>query len=215
MSLLTKESSRRDAVDRIHNAAIAFAAFTQTVATYPRESRKEYVVLGACNEAGELVDALDQNREGAFDMAKYAKAFDELGDVVWYLARVPVEFALSASFGEMCLAAAMEIKDHPRESPVTCVELQLGLMKYTGLMAGVVKKMLRDGDVWNETKRKQKLEELERNLYEALKLVIEHTERTSPLLGIEGGFAHLLRLNTDKLQDRKERGVLKGDGDAR
>ena len=63
--------------------------------------------------------------------------------------------------------------------------------------------------------RAEKIAELRGALAAVIAVSVEYAERTGPLVGCEGGYQKLLFDNREKLNGRKERGTLQGDGDVR
>ena len=119
------------------------------------------------------------------------------------------------SFDSYVLRAFVAVTDTPSELRLSGYDVQSGLCAAAGIVLGVVKKMMRDGAEWTPEKRDQKIAELDVALFHVISISVEFAERTGPLVGCPGGYVNLLRSNSDKLQDRKDRGVLQGDGDNR
>ena len=220
---LTLAGERDNRIVATRQAAVAYAEFTHSTAKYPSvvpaavNAKFLYVVIGLANEVGELAELFDQEAVNDGDrMERYAKAWKELGDVQWYAARITVELPELKSFAEMVYDAIYELKNGPkRELRLSGFDLQSALCAYSGRVLGVVKKMMRDGDTWSEEKRAEKMAELQEFLTKVVAVSVEFAEKTGPLVGCPGGYVHLLRCNSDKLADRKDRGVLHGDGDTR
>lgn len=220
---LTLAGERDKRIVATRQAAVAYAEFTHSTAKYPSvvpaavNAKFLYVVIGLANEVGELAELFDQEAVNDGDrMERYAKAWKELGDVQWYAARITVEMPELKSFAEMVYDAIYELKNGPkRELRLSGYDLQSALCAYSGRVLGVVKKMMRDGDSWSEEKRDEKMAELQEFLTKVVAVSVEFAEKTGPLVGCKGGYVHLLRCNSDKLEDRKERGVLHGDGGER
>jgi NTP pyrophosphatase (non-canonical NTP hydrolase) len=93
--------------------------------------------------------------------------------------------------------------DAGRGSVTALSYVSLGLAGEAGEIANKVKKLLRDGDT--PEKRKAISKEIGDCLYYISQLC---TELDTPL-------DYVARQNVNKLADRKERGVLQGDGDIR
>jgi len=69
---------------------------TRKTAVYPLHEQKGYYpILALCGEVGELANVYKKSLRGDFDGEKAtfeAKIMDELGDVLWYVARVAEDF---------------------------------------------------------------------------------------------------------------------------
>jgi len=64
-----------------------YQEFTRTTAIYPKEKALEYLTLGLCSEAGEVCAALKRQIRGD-DLDLKQQVLDELGDCLWYAARI-------------------------------------------------------------------------------------------------------------------------------
>lgn len=229
MSILTLNDSKelREArIEPARQSAEAYAAFTVTTAKYPTDIAQLagnvtaailYTSIGIANEVGELAELFDQEaiRE---DMRaeRYAKGWAELGDVQWYIARLCAESPELPNFDVLVQGAFQRLANAEyREVRISGYDLQSALCMHAGYVLGVVKKMMRDGSTWNETKRAAKLDEMRFHLQALVNVSVEFAERTGPLVGFDGGYASLLRSNEHKLNSRLERGTLQGDGDVR
>lgn len=206
--------------------AEGYAAFTITTARYPTEiselagsvtAAMLYTSVGIANEIGELAELFDQeaNRED-LRAERYAKAWKELGDVQWYVARLCAECPEVPTFDAFVMRAMQRLRDgNYRETRLSGYDLQSALCAHAGRVLGVVKKMMRDGRTWTATKRTEKIVELSSALQEIVNVSAEYAEHTGPLVGCEGGYERLLLDNRMKLSGRLERGTLQGDGDVR
>ena len=206
--------------------AESYAAFTITTARYPTEiselagnvtAAMLYTSVGIANEVGELAELFDQeaNRED-LRAERYAKAWKELGDVQWYVARLCAECPEVPTFDAFVMRAMQRLRDgNYRETRLSGYDLQSALCAHAGRVLGVVKKMMRDGRTWTATKRTEKIVELSSALQEIVNVSAEYAEHTGPLVGCEGGYERLLLDNRMKLSGRLERGTLQGDGDVR
>lgn len=79
----------------------SYQDFTGITAVYPRENAIEYVTLGLCGESGEIANKVKKvlrkdNIEGLTHERREA-IIDEMGDVLWYLARLASELAVPLS----------------------------------------------------------------------------------------------------------------------
>ncbi|MGH8074266.1 MAG: hypothetical protein ACREO4_09350 [Lysobacter sp.] len=225
MSLLTLENSHKTKLQALDGAAQAYAGFTVGTAQYPTDiaalagnvsAGLLYVAIGLANEVGELAELFDREAlSDQFRAERYTKAWKELGDVQWYAARLCDELPELPTFRSYVARAYETITDRPSEVRLSGYDVQSGLCAAAGIILGVVKKMMRDGADWSPEKREQKIAELDVALFHVISISVEFAERTGPLVDCSGGYIGLLRCNSDKLQDRKDRGVLKGDGDNR
>lgn len=225
MTLSLKREDKLTVVNAAHAAAAGYAEFTSTTAKYPTTLSTVavtagvlYVALGIGNEVGELAELFDEEAvKPDYRHERYAKAWKELGDVQWYVARMCEEQAGLPPFAIMVRNAATRLADaHYREARISGFDLQSALCTHAGIVQGVVKKAMRDGMQWDEAKAAAKLEEMRVALQQMVNVSYEFAERTAPLVECgTGGYVALLKGNRDKLADRKERGVLHGDGGER
>lgn len=228
MSTLTLEGTRAVRANRVTQLALAaasYAAFTISTAKYPTDIAQLagnvsasvlYTSIGFANEVGELAELFDSEAMREDDrLERYQKAWKELGDVQWYIARLCAEMPELPTFESMVQRAMQLVTDDPRELRVSGFDLQSALCAYSGRVLGVVKKMMRDGSEWSLEKRAEKIAEMRNFLQLSVNISVEFAERTGPLVDCVGGYAGVLSSNQDKLQDRKDRNVLKGDGDER
>ena len=63
-----------------------YREWTRTTAEYPEDREEEYLMIGLANELGELLGKYKKQIRGDGD--KYKEIRAELGDVLWYLARM-------------------------------------------------------------------------------------------------------------------------------
>lgn len=224
MNRMTLEEFRTSRNAGTVHAARAYESFCVGTAKYPTEiaalagnvsAGLLYTAIGFGDETGEFAEYFDATRFSEASRAEcYAKAWPELGDVQWYLARICAEVPELPSFESM-VAGAMEAVSVPNSNRLSGYDLQSILCVQAGRVLGVVKKMMRDGSSWTPEKRAEKIDALRMAVSHAIYASVDFAERTGPLVGFEGGYVNLLRGNSDKLQDRKDRGVLQGDGDKR
>ena len=228
MSILSLQGSRAARASRVTQLALAaamYAEFTVSTAKYPTDIQQLvgnvsagvlYTSIGISNEVGELAEQFDAEAMRDDDRAeRYNKAWKELGDVQWYIARLCAEMPELPTFETLVSNAMQLLVDDPRELRISGFDLQSALSAYSGRVLGVVKKMMRDGADWTPEKRTEKIAEMRKFLQLAVNISVDFAERTGPLVNCPGGYAAVLDNNRDKLSDRKERGVLKGDGDER
>ena len=63
-----------------------YREWTRTTAQYPEDKEEEYLLIGLANEVGEVLGKYKKQIRGDGD--KYKEIRAELGDVMWYLARI-------------------------------------------------------------------------------------------------------------------------------
>jgi NTP pyrophosphatase (non-canonical NTP hydrolase) len=73
-----------------------YQSHTKKTAVYPEENAVEYLALGVNGEAGEVAEKIKKSIRDDKDLGEDLQ--DELGDVLWYLARLLDE--LDYSFDE-------------------------------------------------------------------------------------------------------------------
>jgi len=70
---------------------------TKDTAIYPLEVSGYYPILARCGEVGELANVFKKSLRGDYDRDTpefRAKIMDELGDILWYLARTAGDFGM-------------------------------------------------------------------------------------------------------------------------
>lgn len=67
-----------------------YQKWTRTVALYPKEKFLEYTLLGLLGEAGEVANKAKKVFRGDYELDEEIKEKikDEVGDCVWYIARL-------------------------------------------------------------------------------------------------------------------------------
>ena len=229
MSILSLDTARESRAARVEPTRIfaeAYNAFTVTTAKYPTDivqlagnvsAGMLYTGIGLANEVGELAELFDQEAvKEEFRVERYQKAWHELGDVQWYAARLCAETPELPRFDVLVQEGMQRLADAEyREVRISGYDLQSALCAHAGRVLGVIKKMMRDGATWSGEKRAEKIAELRGALASVIAVSVEYAERTGPLVGCEGGYEKLLFDNREKLNGRKERGTLQGDGDQR
>ena len=63
-----------------------YKKWTRETAVYPKELEEEYLMIGLANEVGEVLGKYKKQLRGDGD--KYKEIRSELGDVMWYIARL-------------------------------------------------------------------------------------------------------------------------------
>lgn len=171
-----------------------YAEQARTLAIYPEDRGKEYVIFGLIDEAGEVSEKVDQEY-GKSDIK------DEIGDTLWYLANTIEEFNFKSMY---------EVIEYNRDEQISegqvYKEYAKIILQNTAQLAGKMKKVMRDE---NGEYTDQKLEEIY--------LIVQSVVRSLIVLIKKMGLTldECMNANLDKLFDRKDRGVLKGDGDNR
>lgn len=196
-----------------------YRAFTATTAVYPREVRAAYLILGLVEETGESSEKFNLMNNETDPALLPQRAHDtarEAGDCWWYLAETlswfqdvvrelfdpsyDVDIATWGAYNDY-----MEVHQFKLKSG-TMIHLQLLVSK----IAGLQKKWIRDGQTMDFDKRKSRLQELHVLLVEYIvyltQLVVFRLNSTTQ---------EILRINKEKLTDRKDRGALHGAGDNR
>lgn len=168
----------------LENIFDQYAVWTETVAQYPVTQEAPYLVLGIADEWGELNQAVGDNY------------LAEAGDVCWYIARYCTK-VLRVSFQKA-------FEDSKAEVPS-----QWSIISFTGTLAGIEKKRIRDGAGWSE----ELLYRKNQIAYGAIKKLL----CTLSWLLVSRGYTieEALIYNMKKLNKRLEVGTIKGDGDNR
>lgn len=73
-----------------------YQAFTRTTAKYPKETMLQYLLLGLASEVGEVHDKFKKPMRDGYDPDHQA-IIKELGDVLWYVARIADEMGVPLS----------------------------------------------------------------------------------------------------------------------
>ncbi len=63
-----------------------YKKWSRSTAVYPKELEEEYLMIGLANEVGEVLGKYKKQLRGDGD--KYKEIRSELGDVMWYIARL-------------------------------------------------------------------------------------------------------------------------------
>lgn len=179
-----------------------YQAWTDTVAQYPETAEANYLSLGISDEGGELAEAYCANKPKAVVMA-------EAGDVLWYVARY-LRRVLHTNLAD---AVADAYQPEARLAVVDSVQGVHGVLSRMavaqGKIAGVEKKRIRDGASWDENTA-----------------TIKHVVGYRACVNILAGLIHFADIygsslesiaqnNRAKLDDRRNRDVIRGDGDKR
>ena len=66
-----------------------YQEFTRTTIGYPRHKEGDYLTAGLTGEIGELMSAAAKYHRGDYDVTEFRKrAKGELGDIIWFIARL-------------------------------------------------------------------------------------------------------------------------------
>jgi hypothetical protein len=161
-----------------------------------------YPALGLAGEYGELMEKLQLLQESPNPMAEQAAVL-ELGDIFWYCAAIDVD--LSKHFGVE--AENYDLTDSPviRGQPY----LPGRTMANIGKLVGPVKRILREykGDFSLVP------QEHAEKIGKANALVFANLVEWAHAIPLHVG--RVCGINIEKLESRRQRGVLKGEGDQR
>lgn len=163
----------------------AYASWTDSVAQYPPTAEPFYLALGIADEVGEYASA-----EG------HEHLIAEAGDVLWYAARY-ARNVLGVPFSDV-VADAQESRGS--------TQLMTALV---GVICGVEKKRIRDGDQWSA----DKLTEKNNASYAALVAIINRLNEEVLDMGVT--LQEVLERNMKKLGARLQAGTIRGDGEER
>lgn len=185
-----------------------YAAFTATTAIYPDQVAAPYLALGLCSEAAECIELMYAQSNVAMLGHELG---GEMGDVMWYSARLAATYDIS--FDELVRRAKashrfkLEVDLHKTLDEITM---------RSGLIAGKIKKQLRDGQSWTGEQREDARQYITEQLTVILRLAIDVTDWLYAHHNAEySSFDKLLQMNRKKLESRQSRGVLSGDGSNR
>ena len=73
---------------------VNYQIFTRSTAKYPKETALQYLLLGLASEVGEVHDKFKKPMRDGYDPDPEA-IVKELGDVLWYVARIADEMDVS------------------------------------------------------------------------------------------------------------------------
>jgi NTP pyrophosphatase (non-canonical NTP hydrolase) len=169
-----------------------YAAQAKQYAVFPRERSIEYTALGLASEVGELIAVL-LHSDGDVDMGLDSEA----GDCWWYAAALAD--ALDTPFSEV---AGMRRGGITKDRDLLVEHLAFE----TGAIAGAVKKMIRDDGGALTRDRKGRILDHLHSVCLALDDLALWNNTAS---------AGVMSRNLNKLEDRKRRNVIQGDGDHR
>lgn len=183
----------------MHKIFEDYQRFTKTTAVYPDKHTKVYLTLGMCDEAGELLEKVAWVGP-KFSARSKAEVLAEAGDVLWYIARFTDEQGI-------CLGHLYDTRTY--DGPATLEGAAMVVSIELARIAGRVKKELRDGDNWTDEQRSK----AELTIMLALRNTMGALD--AMVRGLTETLADVAAANQAKLSDRRDRGVIKGDGDHR
>ena len=165
----------------------------RSTAIYPTEAKIAYPALGLVGEIGEL--------EARFmlDNGKDIEGIKgEIGDVLWYCANLCCDL-------QMMLTDCLDLDMHADFSKINTENVYVDeVIVEVGLIAEAAKKIIRDGAL-------EKKKEIIRN---RVGRILVHLQSLASF-DCGSSLGEIAAANLDKLQGRKERGTLKGDGEER
>jgi NTP pyrophosphatase (non-canonical NTP hydrolase) len=180
---------------------------TRETAVYPSEKAISYVALGLSDEAGEFHEKASNyvgSKNSRYGQKERERLAEELGDVMWYAARIIDEFDIDVKrFQEELNQPISGSPLGPQIKKIGEYSEQLLLNSFQ--VNGRVKKIIRGDDG-----KKEKVEDIARILGDMFN-IMKHISHHAGFFSLET----IMSLNVDKLLDRDERNVLCGDGDNR
>lgn len=184
-----------------------YVAMTRTTAVYPEfgtgsTTELTYLALGLVDEAVELEVKLAHASVGFIKVVddEISKAiYHELGDAFWYWARLR----------DMLNDDSPLVNEADYKLDISNAHYRTNIMRLirsAGMVAGRAKKVLREGHSLTEGKPRED--------------IIKHLHKAFCAMQVLANFfgkseEEIWQMNSDKLLDRKGRGVLTGDGDNR
>lgn len=177
-----------------------YAIWTRTLAQYPQSHSITYPAIGVMNEVGEFMGKVKKQIRGDRLMTAN-ELLDELCDVLWYVARTmdDAELPLADDIQYESSAEAKELMVNPD----FIVVQGLIMMQFAGDLAAL---METTGMQFVALHDNAKLFQICLGILTSLLLASE---------ALGSSLDDLIKRNVAKLEDRKARGVVKGDGDNR
>ena len=163
-----------------------------------RKFNFDYFIHGLVEEAGEVVEAVQKKRSEQ----RCSDVASELGDVLWYVAALNVELGggqLADSWPQACIGRLVE---HEAPEPVSGSAVDLLLI--ASKLAGRTKKTLR-GD--------KTLDEFLPDMRMYMCKILNCCAQVAASHGL--CLQHCAQMNVCKLEGRKSRGTVLGDGNCR
>lgn len=186
-----------------------FQAAAKETAIYPKDRALEYTVLGLLSEVGELSGAYLKAKKEWFQQ-DWDNVIKELGDVFWYAAAICSE--LDLELGEDFGVSAAQVDTLTQRSRGFTV---VAMTEHAGEVASAIKKFFRDDtpDFDTDTVDAFMGSIHEQKMLGHLRALMTQGENLAHILDTD--MSTVLTLNINKLNSRKERGVLGGSGDNR
>lgn len=178
-----------------------YTRWTDTVAQYPPAVEGAYLALGIANELGELIEKREDVSVGQAEWRSNVRK--EAGDVCWYLARYGFR-VLRHPTSSVISSALFDYEERPYPIDVEHV------VQAAGVIAGVEKKRIRDGETWDQAKEEhynERAHKAARVLWGYLSQVLEESGKCS--------LVDVMQQNQQKLEKRLVAGSIRGEGDAR
>lgn len=177
-----------------------YQEWTKTTAVFPGNFALNYLSLGVCDEASELLEKTVSST-GEMVYPEKASAIAECGDVLWYLAQLLG--TLGIKLGDV--HGSVKGNDFAASFSGTCI----GISICAGKIAGRVKKRIRDGEQWTENQRVSN----ELDIFNNAARILGGLNAFARALGCD--LIDVAEANKTKLDDRKKRKALHGEGDNR
>lgn len=174
-------------MNQAYNLFEQYAEWTDKTAQYPVTAENQYLALGIADECGELADAFFPD-----------EVLKESGDILWYAARYAVK-TLNVPFHSIIIRTDLYSASPSYKQVIHAV----------GIICGVEKKRVRDGDSWTAGTREEK----NLNASSALTRVLTWVQIELRKSGFT--LEQALYANQEKLNRRLEENTIKGDGDNR
>lgn len=163
-------------------------------AIYPKDVGKIYTILGMIDEMGEVSEKLDFEDP-------IAEIEDEIGDTFWYITATIREFGFDDLFDYFEENRDQQANRNKYPKYLGKLGMQVGCQ-----LAGRIKKVIRDENRKFTKEKTREIKEYVRSYLNTIMIIVNKT-------GMR--YEVIFEKNINKLLDRKERGVLKGDGDKR
>jgi len=195
----------------------------KTVA-FPKEHALSYPMLGLVNEIGEYLEKVISyqvyNTDGDVvfhDPAHKEDLTDELGDVFWYI-------AVLSHYADLDVETLFTdgIKKVGKLTVKFNNDPYLGMIMSSTIASGIVKKIIRKDKPSVENKLPESTKKKLQNALSDVVFFVAQAIREQKLFSttdtekkLVESFKKIMDRNVAKLQDRAERGVIKGNGDKR